>query len=91
MWIIIALFAAGILLGRLISSKSKSTKWVDTLLFWVVVVFLLVLGLQAGSNKTVIQNLDSLGLQAFVISVLALLGSVILVRFVIYPFIKVRK
>lgn len=91
MWLIIGLFVVGIVLGRLLTHKMKSVEWIDRLLLGIVVIFLFVLGLQAGANQEVIQKFDTLGWQALLISLCALLGSMVLVRLTIYPFLKEKK
>ena len=58
-----------------------------TLLIWIL---LFVLGLEVGSNPQIVSNLGKLGLDALVITVGALLGSIILAA-LLWKFVNKKK
>lgn len=58
-----------------------------TLLIWIL---LFVLGLEVGSNPQIVSNLGKLGLDALIITVGALLGSIILAA-LLWKFVNKKK
>lgn len=70
MFIIIGIMLTGMLLGYLLRSKRLS--WIHkiiTLLIWIL------LGIDVGGNESIIKGLHTLGLEAVIITVAAVIGS----------------
>ncbi|MFV0546309.1 MAG: LysO family transporter [Bacteroides sp.] len=78
MLIIIGLMFGGILVGYLL--RQRKLTWIHktiTLLIWLL---LFLLGIDVGGNPKIINGLYNIGLEALVITVAAVLGSVIAAR-----------
>jgi len=76
MFKVLALMILGIGVGYIFRKRNLSfISKVITVLIWIL---LFVLGLEVGSNPQIVSNLGKLGLDALVITVGALLGSIIL-------------
>jgi uncharacterized membrane protein YbjE (DUF340 family) len=80
MLIIIGCFIAGIVLGRLLRSRQQVIKIADRFTMWAVFLLLFVLGVSVGVNQQVLANVGSLGLQAGVLSLGAIVGSIVAVQ-----------
>lgn len=77
MLIVLLCLAAGIILGIWLRHHTNFLKFIDRLTIWFIYFFLFLLGLAVGLNRTVIDNLGRIGLQALVIAAAAVAGSVI--------------
>lgn len=67
----------GILIGRLFRNKIKKFSYLSLIQTIVIIAMLFALGLSVGANKTVMENLTSLGLQALLLSSLCIIGSIL--------------
>ncbi|MGE5458221.1 MAG: LysO family transporter [Methanococcaceae archaeon] len=74
---VLLVMSAGIILGAFIHKKSLLIKINDQLISLSIYVLLLLLGISVGLNKTIVQNFGTLGYQALVITLGAVLGSVL--------------
>jgi uncharacterized membrane protein YbjE (DUF340 family) len=83
---VLLLMLAGIFVGYLISNHRKLLKINDKLLTWAIYGLLLLLGISVGLNKTIIENLDKIGVQSVIIATGAITGSV-LVLWALYNFL----
>ena len=81
MLIVLLLFAAGLLIGHLLRGR-RIIRWADHLTEWCIYLLLVVMGMSIGSNHQVLSRLDSLGLQAGVLALGAIAGSLLLVQLV---------
>jgi len=81
MLIVLLLFAAGLLIGHLLRGR-RVIRWADRLTDWCIYLLLVVMGLSVGGNHQVLSRLDSVGLQAGVLAVGAIAGSLLLVQLV---------
>lgn len=63
----------GILVGYTV--RRKSTDWLSRLVVVLVWVLLFLMGIEVGGNERIMQALPTLGVEALVVSVLAILGS----------------
>ncbi len=77
---------AGIVVGYLLSDRRNLLKINEKLITWAIYGLLLLLGISVGVNKTIIQNLDKIGLQSAIIAAGAIIGSV-LVLWALYHFL----
>lgn len=73
MFIIIGIMLTGMLLGYLLRSKKLSwTHRTITLFIWIL---LFLLGIDVGGNESIIKGLYTIGLEAVIITVAAVIGS----------------
>lgn len=76
MFIIIGIIIFGVCTGIIFRSKINPTI-VSKLMSTIICALLLVLGIMVGSNEHIVSNLATLGYKAFIITMGAILGSVI--------------
>ncbi|PID95661.1 MAG: DUF340 domain-containing protein [Bacteroidetes bacterium] len=74
---VLVIMTAGIILGFFIHHKTTLIKLNDKLTSWTIYLLLFLLGIQVGLNDKIINNIHTIGFQATVITIGALLGSLI--------------
>jgi uncharacterized membrane protein YbjE (DUF340 family) len=74
---VIVVMLAGILIGFAINRFPKVIRANDKMISWAIYLLLFLLGISVGLNKTIVQNLDKIGLQAAIITLGAISGSVL--------------
>jgi len=74
---VLLIMLAGILTGFAINRFPLAIKINDKLISWAIYLLLFLLGISVGLNKTIVQNLDKIGVQALIITVGAISGSVL--------------
>ena len=74
---VLLVMLAGIAIGYVINRFPKVIRVNDKLISWAIYLLLLLLGISVGLNQTIIQNLDKIGLQAAIITLGAITGSVL--------------
>lgn len=79
----------GIAIGYLVR-KSNKVSILPKSISYTIYMLLFFFGLQVGANEQVVKNLDTLGLQALVISVAGVLGSCI-AAWIVYKFVLKEK
>lgn len=79
----ILIMLLGIVVGVWLRTKPKLVLLNDRLTTYAIYLLLLLLGISIGSNKTIVSNLPILGVKAFLITLGAVFGSVLL-AFVTY-------
>jgi len=67
---------AGILAGLWLGKFPLAMKINDRLISWAIYLLLFLLGVGVGTNQKVIQSLDTIGLQALLLTIGALVGSI---------------
>lgn len=75
MFIIIGIMLTGMLLGYLL--RSKRLIWIHkaiTILIWLL---LFLLGIDVGGNEAIMRGLHTIGLEAFILTLAAVVGSVL--------------
>lgn len=82
---VLVLMVAGILIGMYIKQIAAWIKYIDKIISVTIYVLLFLLGISVGLNDKIISNLDSIGLDALIISAGAITGSV-LVSWGVYHF-----
>ena len=82
---VIFVMLAGILIGFAINRFPKIIQANDKLISWAIYLLLFLLGISVGLNKMIIQNLNHIGLQAAIITLGAISGSV-LTLWLVYRF-----
>ncbi|HPO50888.1 MAG TPA: LysO family transporter [Spirochaetota bacterium] len=88
MFFVILSMTAGIAVGFFFRKKYKAAKIADKLTGGVIYILLFSLGLSVGANEKIVKNIGNLGLKALIISVSAILGSMIFSFFVYRFFFK---
>ena len=68
---------AGIFIGFAIHRYPAIIRINEKLITWAIYLLLFLLGISVGLNKTIIQNLNKIGLQAITITIGAITGSVL--------------
>jgi len=76
MFTVLAIMSAGIILGYLIRNKIRFIKYIDHSINIAIYLLLFLLGISVGANKTIMNNLGSLGLKALLLALGAVAGSV---------------
>lgn len=67
----------GIALGYLIRKKKALVFINNKLVMWAIYLLLFLLGVAIGTNQVILNNLPTLGFNAFLISISTILGSVL--------------
>ncbi|MDE6451497.1 MAG: lysine exporter LysO family protein [Odoribacter sp.] len=83
---VVGIMLAGVCCGFCL--RKRNLKWVSygvTIAIWVL---LFSLGISVGNNEAILNNLDTIGWQALVMSTVAVLGSVVLSAVVYHVFFK---
>jgi uncharacterized membrane protein YbjE (DUF340 family) len=88
---IIGLFALGVLAGYFIRHKEKWIKKVEPVTGWAIYALLFLLGLSVGANPQILRNLNQIGLQAILISLGGVTGSITLSWLVYQFYFKTNK
>lgn len=86
MFTVLFIMLLGVGLGWLL--RGKQLTFVSKIVTALIYLLLFVLGSQVGANEAVMGNLSSIGIDALVITVGALLGSLLAARFVYLKFFK---
>ena len=69
------------MIGHLLRGR-RVVHWAERLTEWCIYLLLVVMGVSVGSNQDVLGRLDTLGLQAGVLAVGAIGGSLLMARLV---------
>ncbi len=88
MWIILGLMTLGMIIGVSIRHKKKVIKQVNKLVTISVYLLLFLLGISVGLNDELVSNLDTLGVHALIITLMAVLGSVLLASLVYHLYFR---
>lgn len=78
----------GMVLGYFISNRKAVIGWVNKATNWAIYVLLFLLGVAVGINDKIINNLDTIGVQALLVTLGAVGGSVVAAYFVYKYFFK---
>ncbi len=90
MEIVLVIMVVGIGLGVLLKKHPKIIKTAEYLTNWAIYLLLFLLGVSVGLNDDIIKNFENIGLQAALISVTSIIGSIFLGWF-IYTFLFKNK
>lgn len=74
---VVVIMVMGIVLGYLIRNKSRAIALNGKFTMWAIYLLLFLLGVAIGTNEVIVKNLPTLGLQALLISISCILGSVL--------------
>ena len=73
MFTVIGIMFAGIGLGYLM--RRQALPWINNVTTALIWLLLFLLGIEVGHNEQIIRSLPTLGLEAFVIAIVCVLGS----------------
>ena len=89
MLIILSLLIGGILIGYALRNR-QLFKGLDSSISYTIYLMLFILGASIGTNREVLTNLSTFGVQALLIAVLSITGSVCASWFALKIFLKNR-
>lgn len=81
MWSIVGALALGILVSWSNILPKRIFNWTNRITMAGLVVLLFSMGLSIGNNSEILNNLDTLGLKAFLLALGSIVGSVFLAWF----------
>ena len=73
MFTVIGIMFIGIGIGYLI--RQKALPWINRAITFLIWLLLFLLGIEVGENERIIRSLPTLGMEAFVIAIVCVLGS----------------
>ena len=73
MFTVIGIMFAGIGIGYLL--RQKSLPWIGKAITFLIWLLLFLLGIEVGHNEQIIRSLPTLGMEAFIIATVCVLGS----------------
>ena len=76
MFIIIGIMLTGMLIGYLL--RSKRLTWIHKIITFLIWLLLFLLGIDVGGNEAIMKGLHTLGLEALIITLAAVIGSTLL-------------
>lgn len=88
---VLIIMSLGMLLGFLFSSKQKFISIINKSTMWIIFALLFFMGISVGINDDIMNNLRTIGLQGFILALVAILGSVVLSWFLYILFFKNAK
>ena len=87
---VVLIMMAGIVLGYFLRTRKRLAAINDKLITYAIYLLLLLLGISIGSNKTIVANLPVLGVKALVVTIGAMVGSILLALLTYNIFFKNR-
>lgn len=75
MFTVIGIMLGGMCIG--FALRNKRLSWIHRVIPVLIWILLFLLGVEVGSNRQIIEGLATIGLEAFVITLAAILGSCI--------------
>ncbi|MEK6951938.1 MAG: LysO family transporter [Nanoarchaeota archaeon] len=85
MFDVIVIMSIGILIGTLIHKNKNTIQLVERFVTYAIWLLLFFMGTSIGANEIIIKNIGTLGLQALLLSLSAIIGSVFL-AYLLYRF-----
>lgn len=89
MWWILATLGAGIIIGWNKWVPARCLPWVSKAMLAGVLIILFTMGAEVGSDQRLLTHLDTIGLRAFVLAVVTIVGSIAAVklfeRYIVVP------
>ena len=76
MFIIIGIMLTGMLVGYLL--RSRRLTWIHKIITFLIWLLLFLLGIDVGGNEAIMKGLHTLGLEALIITLAAVIGSTLL-------------
>lgn len=74
---VLLIMTFGIAIGWFFHKKERLLNFASKLTNWAIFLLLFLLGLSVGTNEKILNNFENIGFQAILITVFAVLGSII--------------
>ncbi len=87
---VVLIMMAGIVLGYFLRIRKRLAAINDKFITYAIYLLLLLLGISIGSNKTIVANLPVLGVKALIVTIGAMVGSILLALLTYNLFFKNR-
>ena len=87
---VVLIMMAGIVLGYFLRTRKRLASINDKFITYAIYLLLLLLGISIGSNKTIVANLPVLGVKALIVTIGAMVGSILLALLTYNLFFKNR-
>ncbi|MEE4177878.1 MAG: LysO family transporter [Bacteroides sp.] len=87
---ILLLMALGMLVGYSLRGKQKAISRIETAILWSIFLLLFFLGLSIGGNEVIVASLPKLGLNALIITLGGVAGS-LLAAWVVWKLVFARE
>jgi uncharacterized membrane protein YbjE (DUF340 family) len=87
---VVLIMMAGIVLGYFLRTRKRLAAINDKFITYAIYLLLLLLGISIGSNKTIVANLPVLGVKALIVTIGAMVGSILLALLTYNLFFKNR-
>ena len=87
---VVLIMMAGVVLGYFLRKRKRLAAINDKFITYAIYLLLLLLGISIGSNKTIVANLPVLGVKALVVTIGAMVGSILLALLTYNIFFKNR-
>ena len=87
---VVLIMMAGIVLGYFLRARKRLVAINDKFITYAIYLLLLLLGISIGSNKTIVANLPVLGVKALIVTIGAMVGSILLALLTYKLFFKNR-
>ncbi len=87
---VVLIMMAGIVLGYFLRTRKRLAAINDKFITYAIYLLLLLLGISIGSNKTIVANLPVLGVKALIVTIGAMVGSILLALLTYKLFFKNR-
>lgn len=91
MWKVIAIMALGIMVGFFMRKSTRVKSWTEKLTSAVIFLLLFVMGVAIGNDETIMSSLHTLGIQALIITLGAVAGSVLLAWWVYVSYFRKKQ
>lgn len=88
MFTVIIIMIVGMCVGYLFRERQNLAKYLDIIVNLAIFLLLFLLGISVGTNKTILNNIDSILLTVIILTIGAVLGSVIIAYFTYKLFFK---
>lgn len=88
MFKILGILLLGAIIGRFLRDFSKTQVAINKMVMIVIFLLLFLLGVSIGKNDLILDNLTTLGMQAWWLTLGGVLGSIILAKIVYVKFYK---
>jgi len=88
MFTVILIMLAGMGVGYLFRFREKVLKHIDAIITWSIYLLLFLLGISVGTNKIILNNIDSILYQVILLTIGAVMGSVVMSYFTYRLFFK---
>lgn len=91
MWLILLFLVVGTVAGFLLRKLRNFSKAADQVTTYIIYLLLFIMGLRVGSDREIMDHIDTIGFQSFLIALFAIAGSVVLSKITYHYFFRNEK